>query len=140
MAIGILSQTLIRRSTVAPCALISPILRHGSSRSGKVIEVDLESSPSTPSSSDGEVEVLKMRKLEEAIHALFVEKSTPDWLPFIPGSSFWVPPRKRPVDVVDLVEKLWKPLREEEALNFTSTRGSPALEFFSSKGCILMLL
>lgn len=98
------------------------------------MEVDLESSPSRSSSSDGEVEVLKMRKLEEAIHALFVEKSTPDWLPFIPGSSFWVPPRKRPVDVVHLVEKLWNPSREEEVLNFATSRGWPSLEFFSAKG------
>ncbi|KAK4746564.1 hypothetical protein SAY87_025601 [Trapa incisa] len=133
MAVRMVSQTLLRRSTIAPWAIISPNLRHRSSLSGKLIEVDLESSPSIPSSSDGEVEVLKMRKLEEAIHALFVEKSTPDWLPFIPGSSFWVPPRKRPVDVVDLVEKLMKQSIEEETLNFTSSRGWPALEFLSSK-------
>ncbi|KAK4775175.1 hypothetical protein SAY86_010110 [Trapa natans] len=140
MAIRILSRTLLRRSTIDPCTIIWPALRHGSSRSGKFIEVDLESSPSTSSSSDGEVEVLKIQKLEEAIHALLVEKLTPDWLPFIPESSFWVPPRKRPVDLVGLVHKLMKPSIEEEALNFTSTRGWPALELLSSKGCISVLL
>ncbi|PKI46151.1 hypothetical protein CRG98_033484 [Punica granatum] len=136
MAVRILSRILLRHSTVAPCAVVSPALRHRSSQSGKLIEIDLESSPSTSSSSDGEieVEVLKMRKLEEAIHALFVEKSTPDWLPFIPGSSFWVPPRKRKVDMADLFDKLWDPPREEETFRFANGRGWPMLEFFSSKG------
>lgn len=133
MAIRILYRSILRHSAVAPCALTFPTLRHRSSRPDKLIEIDIQSSASTLSSSEADVEVPKIRKLEEAIHALFVRKSTPDWLPFIPGSSFWVPPRKRKVDVVDLVGKLWKPSREEETLNITN-RGWPTVEFFSTKG------
>lgn len=33
-----------------------------------------------------------LRKLEDAIHRIIVRRSAPDWLPFLPGSSYWVPP------------------------------------------------
>jgi len=37
----------------------------------------------------GEVEVLGLRKLEDALHSIIVRQSAPDWLPFVPGSSYW---------------------------------------------------
>ncbi|XP_060172177.1 uncharacterized protein LOC132603233 isoform X2 [Lycium barbarum] len=33
-----------------------------------------------------------MRKLEKVIHSVIVRRSAPDWLPFMPGYSYWVPP------------------------------------------------
>ncbi|CAL0306998.1 unnamed protein product [Lupinus luteus] len=33
-----------------------------------------------------------LKLLEDNIQRFIVNKATPDWLPFIPGSSFWVPP------------------------------------------------
>ncbi|KAK7325338.1 hypothetical protein VNO77_29500 [Canavalia gladiata] len=33
-----------------------------------------------------------IRKLEDAIHCIVVRRSAPDWLPFLPGASYWVPP------------------------------------------------
>ncbi|KAA8522712.1 hypothetical protein F0562_009126 [Nyssa sinensis] len=104
-----------------PLGLSHRILSHRnrSNQSGEaqLIEVDLKS--------DGDEEALGIRKLEEAIHSIIVKRSAPDWLPFIPGSSYWVPPRSfRPYNgVVELVGKLANPLTEDEAMSFTSSRG-----------------
>ncbi|KAK7388139.1 hypothetical protein VNO78_22946 [Psophocarpus tetragonolobus] len=38
------------------------------------------------------VEIDGVKLLEEHFHRVMVKKATPDWLPFLPGSSFWVPP------------------------------------------------
>ncbi|XP_020225446.1 uncharacterized protein LOC109807336 [Cajanus cajan] len=38
------------------------------------------------------VEIDGLKFFEEHAHGVMVKKSTPDWLPFRPGSSFWVPP------------------------------------------------
>ncbi|XP_059637524.1 uncharacterized protein LOC132279541 isoform X2 [Cornus florida] len=124
----VLSQTLIRNSLSASRnsgisfnkSPISGILtqRNGSNQSGKsqLIELDLES--------EGEVEVLGIRKLEDVIHNIIIKRSAPDWLPFIPGSSYWVPPRRRPYNVVELVGKLTSPLTDEETRSFTTVRGT----------------
>lgn len=149
----VLSRGLLRPSLHAlkppppPVALIA--LRNRSNRSGKLIEIDLESTLASASSSsssssaaagssssaasDDEGEALGLKGLEEAIHSIVVQKSTPDWLPFVPGSSFWVPPRRRPVNVVDLVGKLARPLtyEEEENLSFATVRGWPSFEFLA---------
>ncbi|XP_030535717.1 uncharacterized protein LOC115744602 [Rhodamnia argentea] len=148
----LLSQTLLRHSRRAlkppPPSITLITLRNRSNRSGKLIEIDLEStlssassssssssssSASSSSASDEEGEVLGLRGLEEAIHSIIVQKSTPDWIPFVPGSSFWVPPRRRPVNVVDLVGKLARPLtfEEEENLSFATVRGWPSFEFLA---------
>nr|DAD27733.1 TPA_asm: hypothetical protein HUJ06_029201 [Nelumbo nucifera] len=131
----ILSQTLIRVSSPSflssqspPFAPSSRLVNHRSrsNRSEKVqaqvIEVDLDS--------ENEVEVLGMRRLEDAIHGIIVRRSAPDWLPFIPGSSYWVPPRKRPYGIVELVGRLANPLTEEETLSLTTVRGWPSFSYF----------
>ncbi|XP_042499083.1 uncharacterized protein LOC122077262 [Macadamia integrifolia] len=128
------SQTLIRissspsfLSTKSPSlALSSRFLNHRnrSNRSEKaqLIEVDLDS--------ENEVEVLGMRRLEDAIHGIIVRRSAPDWLPFLPGSSYWVPPRKRPHGILELVGKLANPLTEEESLSLSTVRGWPSSAYF----------
>lgn len=134
----ILSQTLIRESAT-PLLLsskslhLSPSsrllnLRNRSNRSGKsqspqlLIEVDLES--------DGEVEVFGIRRLEDAIHGIIIRRSAPDWLPFVPGASYWVPPRRRSLGLAELVGKIGSSLSEEETLSLTTVRGWPSAAYF----------
>ncbi|XP_052200145.1 uncharacterized protein LOC127806720 [Diospyros lotus] len=108
--------------------------RNRSNQSGKaqLVEVDLDS---TDSPAGGEVEVVSVRKLEEVIHNIIVRRSAPDWLPFLPGSSYWVPPRPRrgapSGGVVEVVGKyLTKPLSDEERRAFSSLRGWPSSAYF----------
>ncbi|KAL5554453.1 hypothetical protein UlMin_042000 [Ulmus minor] len=72
-----------------------------------------------------------LRKLEDAIHRIIVRRSAPDWLPFLPGSSYWVPPpRSRNYGLNQLVEKLANPLTEEESMSTTTVRGWPSSDYF----------
>ncbi|KAF5956541.1 hypothetical protein HYC85_003766 [Camellia sinensis] len=117
-------------SSSSPLALSPRILSHRnqSNQSGKaqLVEVDLDSD----GSGGGEIEVMGVRKLEDVIHSIIVRRSAPDWLPFIPGSSYWVPPRRRPSGIVELIGKLTKPLSEEEGMSFTTERGWPSSTYF----------
>ncbi|KAJ0599545.1 hypothetical protein HanIR_Chr03g0106061 [Helianthus annuus] len=124
----LLSQTLIRSSNPFQSFKLG-IIHHNrfATQSGKhqLIEVDLES--------DTEVEVLGLRKLEDAIHNIIVRQSAPDWLPFVPGSSYWVPPRRHRHDskgIVSLLRKFSKPLTDEESLAVSSSRGWPSSSYF----------
>ncbi|KAK9269463.1 hypothetical protein L1049_001238 [Liquidambar formosana] len=135
----VLSQTLFLRhvttttttstSTKSSAAPIPSLLFHRlrSTQSGKaqLIEIDFDSS-------DGDAEVLGggIRKLEDLIHRIIVQRSAPAWLPFIPGSSYWVPPKRKPHSIVDLLGKLANPLTEEEALSLTTVRGWPCSTHF----------
>ncbi|XP_074577439.1 uncharacterized protein LOC141833838 [Curcuma longa] len=102
-------------------------LRRFSSRPQKVqlfeLEIDADGSSS-------EVEVLGMRRLEDAIRAIIVRSSAPDWLPFIPGSSYWVPPRRRHCGAVEFISKLTNPMTDEEMMSFTTDRGWPSSAYF----------
>ncbi|XP_062109921.1 uncharacterized protein LOC133821791 [Humulus lupulus] len=72
-----------------------------------------------------------LRKLEDAIHRIIVRRSAPDWLPFVPGSSYWVPPPlSRNYGLTQLVEKLANPLTEEESMSTTTVRGWPSSDYF----------
>ncbi|KVI01429.1 uncharacterized protein LOC112500800 [Cynara cardunculus var. scolymus] len=130
-----LSQTLIRTTSSASNSLqtfkLGISMEHRfSSQSGKaqLIEVDLES--------DGEVEVLGLRKLEDAIHSIIVRQSAPDWLPFVPGSSYWVPPRRHRPDSLGMINVLRKFRRRsrdaetEESMAVSSSRGWPSSAYF----------
>ncbi|KAK1349788.1 Serine/arginine repetitive matrix protein [Heracleum sosnowskyi] len=134
-------QTLVRSSSKSWSFMcMSPRIltthRHESNQSGKrqpqLIEVDLDSSSSP---SDGEV--LGIKKLEDVIHNIIVKRSAPDWLPFIPGSSYWVPPprtRRRQGGVVDVLGKLanYSPsgLSDEESLSLSTVNGWPSSSFY----------
>lgn len=135
-------QTLVRSSSKLMC--MSPRIltthRHGSNQSGKqpqLIEVDLDSSST---SSDGEV--LGIKKLEDVIHNIIVKRSAPDWLPFIPGSSYWVPPprtrrRQGQGGVVDMIGKLTNHspgLSDEESLSLSTIHGWPSSSFYFFQG------
>ncbi|KAF8365173.1 hypothetical protein HHK36_013507 [Tetracentron sinense] len=127
------SQTLIRVSSPSflssrspPFAPSSRLVNHrnrsNQSEKAQLIEVDLDP--------ESDVEMLGMRRLDDAIHGIIVRRSAPDWLPFIPGSSYWVPPRKRPYGIVELVGKLANQLTEEETLSLTTVRGWPSSTYF----------
>ncbi|XP_023765463.1 uncharacterized protein LOC111913972 [Lactuca sativa] len=126
------SQTLIRTTSSASKSLqtfkLSISQQHRfASQSGKsqLIEVDLES--------DSDVEVLGLRKLEDAIHSIIVRQSAPDWLPFVPGSSYWVPPRRHRPDshgIISVLRKFSKPLTDEESMSISSSRGWPSSAYF----------
>ncbi|XP_042989233.1 uncharacterized protein LOC122316623 [Carya illinoinensis] len=140
----ILAQSLLRRSPFrsAPFRALSVTcsLAHRSFSSGQaqLIEIDQDPTSSGSSSSssssfsddDGEFGALAMKKLDDLIHRIIVQKSTPDWLPFVPGSSFWVPPRPGTSKVLDLVGKLADQLNQEESLSLISSRGWPCSSFF----------
>lgn len=147
-------QTLIRSSSSSSSysfMCMSPRIltthRHGSNQSGKqpqLIEVDLDSSSS---SQNEDAEVLGIKKLEDVIHNIIVKRSAPDWLPFIPGSSYWVPPprtRRRNQGVVDILGKLSHShphppaagLSHEESLSLSTFHGWPSSSFYFFQGTL----
>ncbi|OMO61135.1 hypothetical protein CCACVL1_23723 [Corchorus capsularis] len=73
--------------------------------------------------------------MEEIIQSIIVQKSTPLWLPFLPGSSFWVPlPAHGSKRVSNFIEKLTNQLSAEESLSLTTGRGWPSSSFFIPDG------
>ncbi|KAL9402993.1 hypothetical protein Peur_006842 [Populus x canadensis] len=89
-------------------------------------------SPSETDDSSSSTDPL-LRKLEDAIHRIIVRRAAPDWLPFLPGSSYWVPsPRSTSgsLGIAHLVEKLANPLSDEESLSTTTVRGWPSSDYF----------
>ncbi|MED6218839.1 hypothetical protein PIB30_030282 [Stylosanthes scabra] len=105
-------------------------VRHRSSHptnNGTLMELDL---PSTSSNAPSDYDVT-LRMFDDLIHRIIVRKATPDWLPFVPGSSFWVPPRPTPSNVVDLVHKLTtEELSAEESLSLATHHSWPSSSFF----------
>ncbi|KAG6511989.1 uncharacterized protein LOC121977889 [Zingiber officinale] len=116
------------------------VVRFRSDTSAKalVFEVDLD-----PEGGSGpsEIEVLRRHRIvDELMHFMVVSQFAPDWLPFVPGGSFWVPsqkPRPHVSEVITSFEhvssedwKLRKPLSKEEELSFTTERGWPSSAYF----------
>lgn len=112
-----------------PSNSMAVALRHRSSRANKAQLMEID----TSSSSDGEHEVT-LKMFDDLIQRILVKKATPDWIPFVPGSSFWVPPRPNPSNVVHLVHKLTndeqQTLSPEESLSLFNLRGWPSPSFF----------
>ncbi|KAK7265218.1 hypothetical protein RJT34_32834 [Clitoria ternatea] len=71
------SNTLLRHASQPSKRVVCH--RHRSSEASKWMEID------------------GVELLEDHIHRITVKKATPDWLPFLPGSSFWVPPPPSPL-------------------------------------------
>lgn len=45
------------------------------------------------------------RGLDQVLREFRIQKAAPDWLPFLPGGSFWVPPEVRTVkDSIPVIE------------------------------------
>ncbi|XP_074592830.1 uncharacterized protein LOC141848685 isoform X2 [Curcuma longa] len=101
----------------------------------RIIEIDLAAAADAgegEGEGEGEVDVdvLSLRRFEDAVHAISVRSAAPDWLPFVPGSSYWFPPPRRACGVVDVVKKLVNPLTEEETMSLTTVRGWPSSAYF----------
>ncbi|CAI9114572.1 OLC1v1015324C1 [Oldenlandia corymbosa var. corymbosa] len=65
-------------------------------------------SPPFPADADSssQVEALVVRVIEDAVHGVIVSRSTPTWLPLVPGASYWVPPKRRDYGVAQLLRSL----------------------------------
>ncbi|KAK4601961.1 hypothetical protein RGQ29_011164 [Quercus rubra] len=129
----ILTQTLLQQLCIRNCKQSPALILKSSTNtnthsrlfsSSSSIEID-HLGGAASSSSDGEFEALALKKLDDLIHGIIVQKSTPDWLPFVPGSSFWVPPRP---NFLDLVTKLSH--HPPHSLSFSTSRGWPCSSTF----------
>ncbi|KAL4652005.1 hypothetical protein ACB092_01G201700 [Castanea dentata] len=142
----ILTQTLLQQLCIRNCKQSPALILKSSTNTNtnthsrlffsSSIEIDHlggAASSSSSSSSDGEFEALALKRLDDLIHGIIVQKSTPDWLPFVPGSSFWVPPRP---NFLDLVTKLSHPHphphphAHPHSLSFSTSRGWPCSSTF----------
>ncbi|KAL6508444.1 hypothetical protein OROHE_021577 [Orobanche hederae] len=153
----ILSQYMSRSSLRSPAGLTSHH-RHRSSKTRgpqliEVVEIDQVSSSQIDSTeAAAEVITLGIKKLEDAIHSIIVRRSAPDWLPFLPGFSYWVPPRHSVMrgggaqpfqgSTIGVTSKLAASglkmdrilpldlLSEDENMAFASAKGWPASSFY----------
>lgn len=130
----LVSQTLTLRRTQLS---LSQFRRFRSTLSGNGRLTEIELSPS--SSEGGESEALMLKKLDDIVHRFIVQKATPDWLPFLPGYSFWVPPRRGSMKFADFVGKIADHLSDEESLSLFSDRGWPSSRFFVDGTCSVSL-
>ncbi|KAG8388471.1 hypothetical protein BUALT_Bualt02G0129200 [Buddleja alternifolia] len=77
-----------------------------------------------------EAEARAVEKIEDAIHDIIIKRSKPDWLPFVPGASYWAPPRRSSYGVAEIVNKLANALTEEEHMCLTTFQGWPSSAFY----------
>ncbi|GAB2291425.1 hypothetical protein Dimus_025681 [Dionaea muscipula] len=103
--------------------------RHRSEKA-QLIEIDLDSSSSSGDGASGGFEKSAVKMLEDFVHGIIVRRSAPDWIPFIPGASFWVPPGPRAPQIIEVVRKFTNPLSEEEQLSIATVNGWPCSSFF----------
>ncbi|KAH0921689.1 hypothetical protein HID58_021707 [Brassica napus] len=109
-------------SSLLPSSHLLSFRSQSSDRRGDLHETDT-ASPSDP----------LIQKLEDAVHRIFVRRAAPDWLPFVPGASYYVPPPgsgSQTHGVAQLVAKLANPLTDEETLSTNSTHGWPSSDYF----------
>ncbi|KAF5726817.1 hypothetical protein HS088_TW22G00501 [Tripterygium wilfordii] len=122
MARALSCQSLMRLTTVKPPSRL--VTLRAQSNQPSIYHEDLSSEGA--SSSDP-----LLQRLEDAIHRIMVKRSAPDWLPFLPGSSYWVPPpRSQSHGIAQLVEKLANPMTDEETMSTTTVRGCPSADYF----------
>ncbi|XP_078437837.1 uncharacterized protein LOC144708408 isoform X2 [Wolffia australiana] len=120
----------LRRRAPPWAAALSPRVGHvrwrsgGSGKFAQVFELVVEEGgrggAGAASSESGAA-----RRLEELIHGILVRRSAPDWLPFVPGSSYWVPPRTKSYKLVEALEKVSAPMTDEEVMSLTTAWGWP---------------
>ncbi|KAF8103484.1 hypothetical protein N665_0188s0419 [Sinapis alba] len=92
---------------------------------GELYEIDIAASQSQSQSDP------LSQKLEDAVHRIMVRRAAPDWLPFLPGASYWVPPRRSQTHgIAKLVEKLANPIGDEESISISSGRGWPSSDYY----------
>lgn len=150
-----LSQILIRSSISAtryppttntfPQASRLLTQRNQSSNSETIFLLDdpntIESEHDHSSSSSSRETLAAVQRIEDAIHRIVVIRFAPDWLPFRPGSSYWVPPRipsssSSSYGIADLMHRLSNPLTQEERMSLTTSRGWPSSSFYVNPGAL----
>ncbi|KAL3625145.1 hypothetical protein CASFOL_030599 [Castilleja foliolosa] len=156
------SQSLLHRSSPhSPAPALMNHHRHQSSKSHRaqlndVTEIDQASSSSADPGREVSAETIALgvKRIEDAIHGIIVRRAAPDWIPFLPGYSYWVPPRASSVSrsgaaseyraesIVDVIGKFsalrvkrnqgvpFDLLSEDENMAFSSTKGWPASSFY----------
>ncbi|KQJ84449.1 uncharacterized protein LOC100826622 [Brachypodium distachyon] len=136
----LIARTLTLARPAAPRSSLRPV--RAFSAKVEFIEIDLsEESPSSSSgvAGDSTEEPMGMGRLNAAIHGVIVRRAAPDWLPFAPGGSYWVPQMRRPLGVSDLVGQVVYTAKgavgaaaftEEEAMCFTTLQGWPSAAYF----------
>ncbi|CAM8948022.1 unnamed protein product [Rhodiola kirilowii] len=143
MAAAHFSRNLIRLST----SLHTPppprrIFAYRNQSNKPIEDPDMESDSASSVAADPSLtdldHLLALRRIESAMHQILVKKSTPGWLPFVPGGSYWVPPvsSNKSNSVAEMVEKSASSLKKEEkaaARNERSVRterGWPSKAYF----------
>ncbi|CAA3024093.1 Hypothetical predicted protein [Olea europaea subsp. europaea] len=81
---------------------------------------------------EAEAEARVVKKIEDAIHTIIIKRSRPDWLPFVPGASYWVPQRRHSYGVAEIVHQLSNPLTEEQLNSLITFQGWPSSAFYLS--------
>ncbi|KAM7272509.1 hypothetical protein ACFE04_027172 [Oxalis oulophora] len=143
----LLSKTLILRFpfkssppsiSLIPSSHSLSFNRHRSSKP-QIIKIDVSASSSSNSSSSSsssaaeeednveEAVLTLQKKLDDLFRMVHVQKSTPDWLPLLPGSSFWVPPYESNFTVV---KKGDYQFNEADELFLATRRTWPSSHFF----------
>ncbi|GFP79225.1 hypothetical protein PHJA_000066000 [Phtheirospermum japonicum] len=85
------------------------------------------------------MEAKAVERIEDLIHALIVKRCKPDWLPLVPGASYWVPPRRSSYGVSDVVSKLANALTDEEYLSLVTLQGWPSSAFYIQDGTFIFI-
>ncbi|GAB4849944.1 hypothetical protein Ancab_029244 [Ancistrocladus abbreviatus] len=122
-----LSQTIAKLtplslSNSSPSRLLT--LRHRTNLPEKSNRIDIELG------SDAEMERIAIQKLEDAIHRIIIKRSQPKWLPFVPGASYWVPPKSKARGFAEVISKLAVSVNKDEAMSLATDRGWPSSEYF----------
>lgn len=86
------------------------------------------------SQAEAEAEARVVKKIEDAMHTIIIKRSRPDWLPFVPGASYWVPQRRHSYGVAEIVHQLSNPLTEEQLNSLITFQGWPSSAFYLSHG------
>ncbi|PWA55121.1 hypothetical protein CTI12_AA272200 [Artemisia annua] len=135
----LLSQTLIKTSSSSfsnPLKLITPSsLNQFSTRSSSSSSSLKKPKSTDESKSEIDVDVLALKKLDDFVHNVIVKQCEPDWLPFVPGMSYWVPPRRDvSKEVFDVFKTLTNPLTVggclDESMAVVMARAWPSSDFF----------
>uniref|UniRef100_A0A7N1A776 Uncharacterized protein n=1 Tax=Kalanchoe fedtschenkoi TaxID=63787 RepID=A0A7N1A776_KALFE len=139
MAAARFSRNLIRSSATLRTPRSSPpIFTVYRTHSNIPSLPDLESeSDSTNSDLSDFDHLMALRRIESAMHQILVKRSTPAWLPFVPGGSYWVPPpgSNKSHTVADMVDKLATSLKKYQKAARSKTpapteRGWPSKAYF----------
>lgn len=125
LSLSLCKRRFAASSSLLPSSNLVSFRSQSSDRRGDLYETDTAAtqSPSDP----------LIQKLEDAVHRIFVRRSAPDWLPFVPGASYWVPPPgsgSQSHGIAELVAKLANPLTDEELPSTNTSHGWPSSDYF----------